>query len=103
MTESPPITDAPRPVNENRCGSVALAGRSNVGKSTLLNRLLGTKVAITSRKPQTTRSRIVGIRTLEGAQMIWLDTPGIHRARSLLNRRMLDAAERSILEADVVV
>jgi GTP-binding protein Era len=80
-----------------------LAGRSNVGKSTLLNRWLGAKVAITSAKPQTTRSRILGIRTLADTQMILLDTPGLHRARSLLNRRMVDVAERSILEADVVV
>ena len=82
---------------------MTLAGRSNVGKSTLLNRVLGAKVAITSKKPQTTRSAIVGIRTLPQAQMIWMDTPGLHRARSLLNRRMVDAAERSIAEADVVV
>jgi GTP-binding protein Era len=103
MTEEPPTTDDSRLVSERHCGTVALAGRSNVGKSTLLNRLLGAKVAITSRKPQTTRSRILGIRTLPGAQMIWVDTPGIHRARSLLNRRMVDAAARSIAEADVVV
>ena len=103
MTEEPPITDDSRSASETRCGTVALAGRSNVGKSTLLNRLLGAKVAITSRRPQTTRSRILGIRTLPGAQMIWVDTPGIHRARSLLNRRMVDAAARSIAEADVVV
>ncbi len=85
-----------------RCGTVTLAGRSNVGKSTLLNRLLGEKVAITSKKPQTTRSRVVGISTLSEAQVIWIDTPGIHRARSLLNRRMVDTAHRSILDADAV-
>lgn len=95
------MTDDSGPVN--RCGTVTLAGRSNVGKSTLLNRLLGTKVAIISKKPQTTRSRILGIRTLPGAQVIWIDTPGIHRARSLINRRMVDAAERSIAEADAAV
>jgi GTP-binding protein Era len=82
---------------------VTLAGRSNVGKSTLLNRVLGAKLAITSKKPQTTRSAIVGVRTLPAAQMIWMDTPGLHRARSLLNRRMVDAAERCIADADVVV
>lgn len=85
-----------------RCGTVTLAGRSNVGKSTLLNRLLGEKVSITSKKPQTTRSRILGIRTLPQAQVIWIDTPGIHRARSVLNRRMVDTAQRSILDADAV-
>jgi GTP-binding protein Era len=103
MTEEPVRTEDSHPTEKRRCGTVALAGRSNVGKSTLLNRLLGAKVAITSRRPQTTRSRVLGIRTLPGAQMIWVDTPGIHRARSLLNRRMVDAAERAIAEADVVV
>ncbi len=99
-----PETDhPPRVAESSRCGTVALVGRSNVGKSTLLNRLLGVKVAITSDKPQTTRSRILGIRTVPGAQIIWIDTPGLHRARSLLNRRMVDAAERSLAEADVVV
>jgi GTP-binding protein Era len=99
-----PETDHPPRVNAiSRCGTVALVGRSNVGKSTLLNRLLGAKVAITSDKPQTTRSRILGIRTVPGAQIIWVDTPGLHRARSLLNRRMVDVAERSLVEADVVV
>ena len=82
---------------------MTLAGRSNVGKSTLLNRLLDTKLAITSKKPQTTRSAILGVRTLPGAQTIWIDTPGLHRARSLLNRRMVDTARRSIADADVVV
>jgi GTP-binding protein Era len=85
-----------------RCGTITLAGRSNVGKSTLLNRLLGEKVAITSKKPQTTRSRVLGISTFRQAQLIWIDTPGIHRARSLLNRRMVDIAQRSILDADAV-
>jgi len=103
MTDAGRMTDTPSAVKVFRCGTVALAGRSNVGKSTLLNRLLGAKVAITSDKPQTTRSRILGIRTLADAQMVWVDTPGIHRARSMMNRRMVDAAERSILESDMVV
>ena len=103
MNEEPLTTDDAPSTSQRRCGTVALAGRSNVGKSTLLNRLLGTKVAITSERPQTTRSRILGIRTLPGAQMIWVDTPGIHRARSLLNRRMVNTAARSIAEADAVV
>jgi GTPase len=102
MNEEPIMDDSPA-VSERRCGTVALAGRSNVGKSTLLNRVLGTKVAITSRRPQTTRSRILGVRTLPEAQMIWVDTPGIHRARSLINRRMVNTATRSIAEADAVV
>ena len=97
------MTNEPAAANRFCCGTVTLAGRSNVGKSTLLNRLLGEKVAITSKKPQTTRSRILGICTLPDAQVIWVDTPGIHRARSLLNRRMVDAAQRSIHDSDAVV
>ncbi len=98
------ITDPPRGVNSDfRCGTVALAGRSNVGKSTLLNRILGTKLAIVAEKPQVTRSRILGIRTDSGAQMIWIDLPGIHRPRSLLNERMVETARRSVADADVAV
>ena len=97
------MTNEPAAASRFCCGTVTLAGRSNVGKSTLLNRLLGEKVAITSKKPQTTRSRILGICTLPDAQVIWVDTPGIHRARSLLNRRMVDAAQRSIHDSDAVV
>jgi GTP-binding protein Era len=96
------MTSDPTSIRRFRCGTVTLAGRSNVGKSTLLNRLLGEKVAITSEKPQTTRSRVLGISTHPEAQVIWIDTPGIHRARSLLNRRMVDAAQRSILDADTL-
>lgn len=98
------ITEPPQGVNSDfRCGTVALAGRSNVGKSTLLNCILGTKLAIVAAKPQATRSRILGIRTIPGAQMIWVDLPGIHRPRSLLNERMVQTARRSVAEADVVV
>ncbi len=88
---------------KHRSGTATLAGRSNVGKSTLLNRLVGAKVAITSKKPQTTRTRLVGIQTLPAAQIAWVDTPGVHRARSLLNRRMVGSAEQSIDDADLVV
>src|SRR5881397_2268787 len=87
----------------HRAGYAAIVGRSNVGKSTLLNALVGAKVAIVTPKPQTTRNRILGIRTLPAAQVIFLDTPGIHEARSLLNRRMVDVARRTLGEADVVV
>ncbi len=87
----------------HRAGYAAIVGRPNVGKSTLLNALVGAKVAIVTPKPQTTRNRILGIRTLPEAQVIFLDTPGIHEARSLLNRRMVDLARQALGEADVVV
>jgi GTP-binding protein Era len=79
-----------------------LAGRTNVGKSTLLNRLVGHKVAIVTPKPQTTRRRIVGIRTGPDAQIIMIDTPGFHDARRQLNRRMIDTARRGLAEAEVI-
>jgi GTP-binding protein Era len=87
----------------HRAGYVAIVGRPNVGKSTLLNALVGAKVAIVTPKPQTTRNRIVGIRTLPDAQVVFLDTPGIHEPRSLLNRRMVDVARQTLGEADVVL
>ena len=87
----------------HRAGYVAIVGRPNVGKSTLLNALVGAKVAIVTPKPQTTRNRIVGIRTLPQAQIVFLDTPGIHDARSSLNRRMVDVARRTLGEADAVL
>jgi len=86
-----------------RSGTIAIVGRPNVGKSTLLNQILGEKVAIVSPKPQTTRNRVTGIRTAESSQMIFLDTPGIHQARSLLNRRMVDVALATLHEVDCVL
>lgn len=86
-----------------RSGFVAILGRPNVGKSTLLNQLLGEKIAIVSPRPQTTRNRIMGIKTLPGGQILLLDTPGIHRARSLLNRRMVDVAKRSLGDVEAVI
>lgn len=84
-----------------RSGFVAVAGRPNVGKSTLLNQLLGQKVAIVTPKPQTTRGRIIGIKTLPEAQIVFIDTPGLHRPRNLINRRMVEVAERAAEEADL--
>jgi GTP-binding protein Era len=82
---------------------VALVGRPNAGKSTLLNRLLAEKLAIVSDKPQTTRHRIVGILSGERGQIVFHDTPGVHRPLHRLNRRMADATRAALEEADVVV
>jgi GTP-binding protein Era len=89
---------------DHRSGFVAVIGRPNVGKSTLLNRLLGQKIAITSDKPQTTRDKILGIRTEENGQYIFLDTPGIHRPKHKLGQHMVQVAEETITDdADVVL
>ena len=94
----------PTPDPQYRCGFVALVGWPNVGKSTLLNTLVGAKVAIVTPKPQTTRNRIIGIKTLPQAQLIFVDTPGIHRhPGSLLNQRMVEAALYVLQETDVVL
>ena len=83
-------------------GTVAIIGRSNVGKSTLLNRLLQEKIAIVSDKPQTTRTRILGVVHAPGAQIALLDTPGLHKPQHLLNRRMVKTAVETLEEADVL-
>jgi GTPase len=87
----------------HRAGTVVIVGRPNVGKSTLLNALVGTKVAIVTSKPQTTRTRVVGIRNAPEGQVVFVDTPGIHAARSLLNRRMVETARRALEETEVAV
>ena len=86
-----------------RAGYVAILGRPNAGKSTLLNRLLGQKLAITTPRPQTTRHRILGIWNGEGAQIVFLDTPGIHEAKKALNVAMVRAAFSAMANADVLV
>jgi GTP-binding protein Era len=86
-----------------KAGFVALVGRPNAGKSTLLNRLVGEKVAIVSDKPQTTRHRIVGVRNGPLGQMVFVDTPGIHKPLHRMNRRMVDVALEALKNSDVVV
>jgi GTP-binding protein Era len=85
-----------------KSGFVSLIGRPNVGKSTLLNCLLGEKIAIVSPKPQTTRNRILGIKNLPAAQIIFLDTPGIHRSKDMLNQSMVRTALATLREVDVI-
>jgi GTPase len=85
-----------------KSGFVSIIGRPNAGKSTLLNRLVGSKLAIVSDKPQTTRNRILGVRNYPDAQVVFLDTPGIHRPLHRMNVRMVDAALDTIREVDVL-
>jgi len=87
----------------HRSGFVGIVGRPNVGKSTLLNSYLGEKIAITSPRPQTTRHRILGVLTREDAQVMFLDTPGLHRPEHTLGRCMVEAAKGVLEEADVLV
>lgn len=84
-------------------GFIAIIGPTNVGKSTLLNRLLGTKIAIISPKPQTTRNRILGIYHGDGYQMVFMDTPGLHKARTPLHRSMIASAQAAFYEVDIIV
>jgi GTP-binding protein Era len=87
-----------------RCGYVAIVGRPNVGKSTLLNHLLGQKISITSRKPQTTRHQVLGIKTQDNYQIVFVDTPGLHlNAGKAINRYMNRAASSAIRDVDLVV
>jgi GTP-binding protein Era len=91
-------------MNDYRCGYIALVGRPNVGKSTLLNRILGQKISITSRRPQTTRHRVLGIKSQPAAQLIYVDTPGIHDfSGRAMNRHMNRTASRVLQDVDVVV
>ena len=86
-----------------KSGFIAIVGRPNVGKSTLMNRLLGHKISIVSPKPQTTRTRILGIKSLPGAQLIFLDTPGIDKSGGYFHRLMVTAAMNTLHEADLIV
>ena len=91
-------------MNDNfKSGFATLIGRPNVGKSTLMNRLIGQKIAITSNKPQTTRNRIQTVLTTEDGQIVFVDTPGIHKAKNRLGEYMVHVAERSLNEVDVLL
>lgn len=99
------MNDITRPENpDSRCGFVAIVGRPNVGKSTLLNHILGQKLSITSRKPQTTRHQVLGIKTEGPVQAVYVDTPGMHEDEPrALNRYMNKAASSALIGVDVVV
>lgn len=103
MTDSK-MTDTDKINRAHRCGYVAIVGRPNVGKSTLLNHILGMKLSITSRKPQTTRHQILGVKTSANTQTIYVDTPGIHqRSGTAINKYMNRAATSLLSDVDVIV
>jgi GTP-binding protein Era len=97
------LADSPKPAVPHRAGFAAIVGRPNVGKSTLLNRLVGQKLAIVTPKPQTTRGRILGVVTRPDAQVALLDTPGLHTAKGGLNARMVQQALQTLADADVAL
>ena len=90
-------------MNELRSGFVSVIGRPNVGKSTLVNRIIGTKVSIASPRPNTTRSQVRGVLNRPDAQVVFVDTPGLHRPRTPLGERLNDAAQSSLEDVDVIV
>ncbi|MBR1692456.1 MAG: GTPase Era, partial [Lachnospiraceae bacterium] len=89
--------------NQTKTGFVTLIGRPNVGKSTLMNRMIGQKIAITSKKPQTTRNRIQTVYTCGEGQIIFVDTPGIHKAKNKLGDYMVNVAKKTLGEVDVIL
>ena len=86
-----------------KCGTVAVVGRANAGKSTLVNALVGEKVSIVSPKPQTTRDRIYGVLTTDEYQIVFEDTPGVYKAAGLLNSRMQKTVERTARDTDLIL
>jgi len=98
-----PMTDKNQPYSDFKSGYVAIAGTPNAGKSTLLNRMLGEKISITSKKPQTTRNRILGVLHKPDAQMVFFDTPGVFHAKDQLNKRIVDAAFSAMADADLIL
>jgi GTP-binding protein Era len=103
MTEQDLLAELQPLPPDHRSGFVALIGKPNVGKSTLLNAWLGTRLAAVSPRPQTTRNRLLGILTRDDAQVIFVDTPGIHRPRTKLGDYMVDVAQKAIPDADVIL
>jgi GTP-binding protein Era len=97
------MTDKNQPYSDFRSGYIAIAGTPNAGKSTLLNRMLGQKISITSKKPQTTRNRILGVLHRPDAQMIFFDTPGVFHAKDKLNTRIVDTAFAAVADADLIL
>ena len=97
------MTDENQPYSDFRSGYVAIAGTPNAGKSTLLNRILGQKISITSKKPQTTRNRILGVLHRPDAQLIFFDTPGVFQAKDKLNMRIVDTAFSAVADADMIL
>src|SRR3954465_8923342 len=89
--------------NEFKSGFISIIGRPNVGKSTYLNRVIGQKIAIMSDKPQTTRNKIQGVLTLDDSQMIFIDTPGIHKPKHKLGDFMMKVAQNTLKEVDVIM
>jgi len=92
-----------RHIKEFKSGYIAIAGAPNVGKSTLLNKMLGFKISITSRKPQTTRNRILGVVHRASSQLVFIDTPGVHKAKSPLNLRIVDTAISIMGDVDIIL
>ena len=90
-------------MEQKKSGFVSIIGRPNVGKSTLMNQIIGQKVAITSNKPQTTRNRIQTVYTDETMQIVFVDTPGIHKSKNKLGDYMVNAAKSTLNEADVIL
>ncbi len=97
------MTDRNHPYSDFRSGYVAIAGTPNAGKSTLLNRMLGEKISITSKKPQTTRNRILGVLHRPEAQLVFFDTPGVFHAKDKLNTRIVDTAFSAVADADLIL
>ena len=104
VTGSEAVSEGQMPIAKERCGYVAIVGRPNVGKSTLLNHILGQKLSITSRRPQTTRHQVLGIKTEDNVQTIFVDTPGMHKVeKRAINRYMNRAASSALTGVDAVI